>query len=605
MKSSNRNVSTWLALVLTIILMGIFAVYQVQAGASKNQQSPNAPASQDNRPLAGGEDGTPTPSLTPAPALFASETPAPVLFGLDPGTRSDLMVFIEAPVGAVLQPYVILTAYEAVPGTSQISIRGTVNFNQFSCDVPRCALTLLLDSTIVFQPVTRTGETGPQISAFVRVSRQGGRFNVQVESTSPETTFKDSCSEIWAVPKVIDSAWAAFYQSPDAINSDRTYQYLVNKLLTSGVVRAAECPGSGITGGAPNACGLERAAPVAYEWQNRYNYNLWLASRDVGIPPILLKTLIEQESQFWPASAKNYLNEYGLGQMNDLGADVLLRWDVGVYRWICPATLADCSQPYTKLDPDLQAMLRGALIDTLVNVDCPTCQYGLDLDLAIQSVDTLARTLRASCAEVKYILDTYDSSTNYEDFWKLSLASYHSGYGCVEQAIKAADGKNEPANWNTYSRYMTCADSVEYVSRFWSSMLIFERSLSPSLERPVGIPVPTYQPTSTPTLTPTPVLSRSSLRVQVFVDSNNNTNMDPGEEQNSIPVEVNLADGTIFTADTTQGAAVFNLSGKIVGIDVIIRLPGLFRTERISLPETGEVIVNFIFDQPIMPSDLP
>ena len=72
---------------------------------------------------------------------------------------------------------------------------------------------------------------------------------------------------------------------------------------------------------------LEVAKGAMMEWQNRFDPTIWAAGKEYGIPPILIKSLMEQESQFWPENARYIYEEFGFTQINELGADVALRWD--------------------------------------------------------------------------------------------------------------------------------------------------------------------------------------------------------------------------------------------------------------------------------------
>jgi hypothetical protein len=105
------------------------------------------------------------------------------------------------------------------------------------------------------------------------------------------------------------------------------------------------------------------------EWQNQYDDYMWLVSRDDGIPPKILKTLLEIESQFWPGNQRFYMDEIGLGQVNQLGMDVLLRRDPALYLVCsCPFELLT---PYVSLEPKLSDDPRAVLGS--IDATCPTC----------------------------------------------------------------------------------------------------------------------------------------------------------------------------------------------------------------------------------------
>ena len=125
-----------------------------------------------------------------------------------------------------------------------------------------------------------------------------------IESVSQFTVFTDSCSLAWGVYNEEIATWDDFVQFPYEINTRKTLHYLATQLLLNGIVDASDCPAGGLSIGLnwPTACGLERASSEMIEWQNQFDDYIWLASRDHGIPPKILKTLIEVESQFWPGN---------------------------------------------------------------------------------------------------------------------------------------------------------------------------------------------------------------------------------------------------------------------------------------------------------------
>ncbi len=206
------------------------------------------------------------------------------------------------------------------------------------------------------------------------------------------------------------------------------------------------------------------------EWQNQYDDYIWLASRDQVIPPKIIKTLIEVETQFWPGNARRFLDEYGLGQVSQLGIDVLLRRDPTLYLRVCPSVLSDCSRPYLSLEPQQQAMIRGAVV-SLMDASCPTCEYGFDLDKAKESIPLLGMLLKANCQQVDYILGLAvlpdpdadaatataavatiiaggdSGTTSYEDLWRFTFLSYHSGQNCLYQAVADTKRDNLPVTW--------------------------------------------------------------------------------------------------------------------------------------------------------------
>ena len=90
------------------------------------------------------------------------------------------------------------------------------------------------------------------------------------------------------------------------------YYYLAAQLIRNGLVDASHCPGGGFsTNTTANECGVETAAPVMTEWQNRFNSEILNVSQDTGVPAQLMKNIFSRESQFWPG-IYDTLEEAGL-----------------------------------------------------------------------------------------------------------------------------------------------------------------------------------------------------------------------------------------------------------------------------------------------------
>ena len=261
------------------------------------------------------------------------------------------MAFITAPVGVVPQPYVILTSYGATEEDPVKEIQGKLGLVDFSCPGAKCLLSVEFDNTLAIRAITQAGLASQEVRATVRVNRLEDGFEVSVESLNPAVLFTDYCAGVWEQSGVQSPNWGVFPQSPTELATNKEFHYLASQLIANGVVDASDCPGGGLSQTGPNSCGLDRAAEAMLVWQNQYDYNIWLAGRDQEIPPILLKTLIERESQFWPMSQRFFLDEYGLTQVNELGTDVALRWDIDLYLNICSQTLFDCPGSYYRLEP--------------------------------------------------------------------------------------------------------------------------------------------------------------------------------------------------------------------------------------------------------------
>ncbi len=351
----------------------------------------------------------PQPTATTPPELFLTGTPggsSNVLITPTGNPSSQVYAYVQAPSGALEKPYVILKAFTATPTANSISmISGLVNSKQFVCPGDTCILYLEGSSNLVFRAYTDSGASSDDVIASINVNSGPDGYTVSVTSVNQFTTFTNACSNIWGAYDEVNATWDDFVQFPYELNTKKTLHTLATQLLLNGIVDASSCPAGGLSVSLdwPTACGLEKATPKMIEWQNQYDDYIWLASKDNGIPPKILKTLFEIESQFWPGNSRFYVDEFGLGQLNQLGVDVLLRRDPALYDQVCPSVLANCTSPYVSLPPVEQAMIRGA-VASLTDASCPTCDYGLDLAKAKESVSLFSRLLKANCEQVDYLL---------------------------------------------------------------------------------------------------------------------------------------------------------------------------------------------------------
>lgn len=537
--------------------------------------------------------GTPTPTVV-APGL----------------AKGDLFAFAEAPVGDLDSPYIILFAYGNLPDNSPIGIQGDIDgITGFKCFNTPCKLPISTDSIIRFHAYVG-GNTSPELTTQTRISSPAlGKYQVKINTIPLQGIFSDSCFAIWDSPAGKIPSWAGMPNNPSHLNTDITLQYLATRLIQKGMVDVSSCTSGGMANGAPNGCGIEHAQQAMLEWQNKFDLDIWLASDAVGIPPELLKTLLLQESQFWPENAAFIVNEYGLAQINDLGADVALRWDYNLYLDLCSSVLSSCKAAFSRLPEPSRAMVRGALLKRL-NAVCPTCSNGLDLDIAHASVYTIAEVVHANCWESWYIMDQNNVAPSYEDFWRFTIAAYHSGYGCLDVAVGATTKAGESIDWGNVSKHLACQGAKQYVDNFWNTLTTFNNKVvAPDIveNASVGL-IPRGTPFLYPTAiaTPTPAASNASVSVIVFVDKNGNNIPDPLEGVNGVTVKITFSNGSSRTATTNdQGNVVFNLTGRIVGEVENVSLVDLYRSKNVVLPQTGLVELQFKIDQPILPATHP
>lgn len=578
---------------------------------------------------------TSTPTMTATLLPVASST-AGSSFGISstPSAASArLYAYIQAPSGALTRPYVILRAFSSPPRDVPLSIRGFINSQEFICPGASCVLYLEGSARFAFRAYSDDGAVSDEVIASVDVTRGDAGFFVTINTISQFSTFTNVCSNTWGVYDETNVVWDDFVQVPHELNTRKTLHTLATQLLLNGIVNANDCPAGGLSLSLdwPTACGLERATPKMIEWQNQYDDYIWLASRDVGIPPRILKTLIELETQFWPGNSRFYLDEFGLGQISQLGMDILLRRDATFYRQVCQATLSalECTQPYVSLPPETQAMIRGAAVRQM-DATCPTCDYGLDLNKAKESVSVIAKVLRANCEQVDYIMslevvaedEDADAATataavatliaggettltSYEDLWRFTFLSYHSGLNCFQQAVIATKRERLPVTWENVADNLECRGGEDYTNAFMDNLFAFDFYRYEMTEVDVVIPVSTIVPTRTPAPTSTPFISTAQVRVQVFMDRNGNQLPDTGEWIDAMSVLLTTSNNEQITQRTQDGITVFDMTGYTPGIGINVSLPGLYRSESFVLPEEGEVLVTFMFEQPVLPTSLP
>ena len=379
-------------------------------------------------------------------------------------------------------PTLLITAEEPLPNETITTIEGTYNQIPFMCEGDTCEVPLrpTLDEGIevAFWAGSSFGDNSQHYFARVRVTDAGvsagpenGGWFVDVMSDRLQGYQAQGCGPIWSsFPPISDQPdWLASPEWPELLATDDPYMYLAGRLIAQGIVDAKDCTGGGLeSNGYANACGLERARFEVDTWQNRFDPQIVAVSQDTGIPSQLLKNLFAQESQFWPGIFNN-AEEYGLGQLTEMGADTVLLWNTAFFNQFCPLVLnnENCNLGYAQLDEDSQATLRGALA-IRASSDCPDCPAGIDLNHAIFSVDLFAQTIIANCQQVGQIIknargNTPGSVASHEDLWRFTLANYHAGSGCFSNAINAAAGR--PLNWgNVAPRLETeCPGTQKYV----------------------------------------------------------------------------------------------------------------------------------------------
>lgn len=624
MRKRKRHSFFTTLLILGIGLPGLVGILAVQAKAVEGQANLIQVALQNVF------TSTPTSTLTGTPPPLVTSTGSPIPALPANLTSVVLYAFIQTPSGHVQRPYVILTAFASVARAGSVVIRGVVNTQQFVCSETPCAVYLEGNSRLIFRAYADTGETSDEVIATVNVSQDANGYLVNIDTVNQFTSFTDACSQIWGVRDEDNATWDSFVQFPFQLNTNKTLHTLATRLILNGIVDARDCPAGGLSLSLdwPTACGLEKATSKMIEWQNQYDGYIWLASKNDGIPPKVLKTLIEVESQFWPSNSRFYVDEVGLGQINQLGVDVLLRRDPSLYQQVCSTVLSDCSHPYLSLEPAQQALIRGAVVQS-IDASCASCDNGLDLNKAKDSISLISKLLKANCQQVDDILSVpykpdpdADAATataveatvaaggtrpgtNYEDYWRFTLLSYHSGVNCFQQAVNNTRKDGLPVTWEYLADEIKCRGGRDYVNGFMDTLVSFDLHLYQPGNLENVLIAPTIVPTRTPVPSPTPYVSSAKVNVQAYIDRNANGVFDPGEGIDGMSVMMRTSENDELTLRTENGLVTFDMSGYRPGIRVTISLPGLYRSESFDLPQQGEVPVIFKFDQPALPTIIP
>ena len=269
-------------------------------------------------------------------------------------------------------------------------------------------------------------------------------------------------------------SWLSYPPDVAALASTEPYQYLAGQLIRGGITDAQNCSDGGlIANGYASQCGLEQAMEDVIAWQNRFDtLILDVANRD-DLSPQLLKNLIAQESQFWPGSYAPSPNEFGLGRLTESGAETILMWNESFYTQFCSQVITEaaCQFGYHNLTPNYQQMLIGAL-SSRVNLDCSSCESGIDINRVDFNIDLISESLLANAAQVNQIFinvtgEKAGVSSSYEDLWRFTLVNYNAGAGCLSTALKATRDGNASLSWSNVSVHLVgdCQNAIPYVEK--------------------------------------------------------------------------------------------------------------------------------------------
>ena len=425
-------------------------------------------------------------------------------------------------------PSLLLSGEEQLPNELIIRIQGVYAGEPFSCAGSSCQIPLSptgsQGANIEFWGDSSFGDSSEHYKARVRVSAVGDFMAPDGETTDTQQWFVDvlspqwregtlaSCSDVWQVFPDIGGppSWLNTPVKLENMQSTYSYFYLAGKLISGGQVNAGNCPDGGLVANqVANQCGLEKAMPQVVDWQNRFDTEILKVARDTSIPAQLMKNIFGRESQFWPGLYKD-INEAGLGQMTEKGADTVLLWNQNFYETFCPLILSKetCQNGFVFLKPAEQNLLRGGLVSK-VNAACPACPVGIDLTQADFSVNVFAQSLLANCSQTGRIVTNVTGKSpgqvsSFVDLWKFTLVNYNAGPGCLWSALAETNKAGERLSWNNVSTRLdpVCQAAVTYVSAISAGQLATSTP-TPWVFGGTQLPPPVF-PTA-PVITGTPV----------------------------------------------------------------------------------------------------
>jgi len=351
-----------------------------------------------------------------------------------------------------------------------ISMHVKIGNNTKKCDSDVCELRMPVTNEkgvqVEFWAVSDFGDQS-EINTFllrnVRDKNEENRYRFDLLGTGLNVTAPAGTLR-WMLLPTLNHPDAFVLEKPETLLDLQTtnrFLYLAGKLILTGIVNGETCSGFGlINNSTANPCGEELAQEKVISWQNQYNEDIYTASEEYNVPARLLKAIIAQETQFWPHPVSP--KEFGLGRITDNGADMLLTWNLPIFIEECVSSysIEACSSGYTNMDPDDQSLLRGLILKDV----------GTD-----QEVKLLAATLLASSYQVDQMVKNVtglpvSEVSTYEEMWKLSVANYHAGSGCVGTAMQSAWDNGDNMIWElVYPNLLgDCMGAVGYVESVFS-----------------------------------------------------------------------------------------------------------------------------------------
>ena len=418
-------------------------------------------------------------SLTREKEMEIDLPPAQVkIAGFDQEPVSNTSLFQEI-------PKLVITAEEPLPNESIEHIQGKIGREPFQCSGSRCEIYLSETDRngilITFQAKSSYGDFSEEYQARVRVIRNAfsgeeekENWYVELLSADQNQTMYTGCAAIWGVfpPPGTQPNWLRRETNPRYLKTAEPFAYLAGQLIKTGEVDVSVCEDGGLLeNGYASPCGLDAARFEVDLWQNVFDPLIVKNGQETGVPSVLIKRILALESQFWPETTKSHYREYGLGQINELGADTLLYWNDDFYRQFCPLVLEQeyCSRNYASLKDEQKVLLRGALLSEIA-IDFKDDTISLNEARVDHSISVFTEALLANCTQVGVMIQEETGelaveTTRYEDLWRFTLVNYHGGSGCFLTALEAVVMKEEPVDWDQISQALEniCPHAIEYV----------------------------------------------------------------------------------------------------------------------------------------------
>lgn len=350
-------------------------------------------------------------------------------------------------------------------------IRVRINFFEGECSSENCQMEL---------PVT--GEKGEWLEYWAMASDGGqgihnrvkfrvlenwnntGEYRFDLISESYPDTVSPG-SDLWKVFPSMERFQSKILEipySPEYLTTTHKLSILAGKLIQKGFADISRCENFGLMAdGSANGCGEMASSELVFTWQNQYNEQLFSAGKKYQVPPRIIKSIITQESQFWPDS--NISHEYGLGMITESGADLLLRWNPVYFQPLCNEIFAydpeRCKSGFSGMLEKDQIILRGSALQKIGTDD---------------EIDLLAATLKASAAQVNQLVQnvtglSIEEVATYEDMWRFTIANYYSGSGCLQSAMQVTFALKYSLTWENVRNFLSgsCSNAKEYVDRVY------------------------------------------------------------------------------------------------------------------------------------------